>query len=171
MTVLRPGAIDAAPPGGRNACGGRPGAAFLGREECEPVRRGRKPRTAVAVKAIETKTFLGHTRSIEVRLGVAGSRPDGTRYRQLGLTIIRQQAAQRSAPCSCPCHAAASPYPDAIAEVFGRIITAPGSKPRMLDDGSIGRRGFRVVLRNGRPLRSSPCRPSGTERLAPPGDG
>ncbi|WP_434730643.1 hypothetical protein [Rhizobium binae] len=52
------------------------------REECEPVRRGRKQWTAVAVEAIETKASFGHTRSIEVRVGVTGSRPDGTQHRQ-----------------------------------------------------------------------------------------
>nr|ASK48847.1 hypothetical protein [Agrobacterium radiobacter] len=70
MTVLRPTAIDAAPLG-RNVSGGRPGAAFLAREECEPVRRGRKLRMAVAAKAVETKASFGHTRSIEDAMGVA----------------------------------------------------------------------------------------------------
>ncbi|WP_153510778.1 hypothetical protein [Rhizobium rhizogenes] len=70
MTVLRPTAIDAAPLG-RNVSGGRPGAAFLSREECEPVRRGRKSRMAVAAKSVETKASFGHTRSIEDAMGVA----------------------------------------------------------------------------------------------------
>lgn len=43
----------------------------MAREECEPVRRGRKLRMAVAAKAIETKASFGHTRSIEVCVGVA----------------------------------------------------------------------------------------------------
>ena len=45
---------------------------FLGhREECELVRRGRKLRMAIAAKAIETKASFGHTKSIEVCVGVA----------------------------------------------------------------------------------------------------
>ncbi|NSZ66867.1 hypothetical protein G6L11_27700 [Agrobacterium tumefaciens] len=43
----------------------------MAREECEPVRRGRKSRIAVAAKAVETKASFGHTRSIEVCMGVA----------------------------------------------------------------------------------------------------
>ena len=39
--------IDTAPSGPKRS-GGRPGAAFLYREECEPIRRGRKLRMAVA---------------------------------------------------------------------------------------------------------------------------
>ncbi len=58
-------------PTGPERSGGRQGAAFLAREECEPVRRGRKLRMAVAAKAVETKASFGHTRSIEVCVGVA----------------------------------------------------------------------------------------------------
>lgn len=42
------------------------------REECELVRRGRKLRMAIVAKAIETKASFGHTKSIEVCVGVAG---------------------------------------------------------------------------------------------------
>ncbi|KAA3497935.1 hypothetical protein DXM27_24640 [Rhizobium rhizogenes] len=70
MTVLRPGAIDAAPLRPERS-GGWPGAAFLAREECKLVCRGRKLRMAVAVRAIETKASFGHTKSIEVCVGVA----------------------------------------------------------------------------------------------------
>ncbi|NTA19736.1 MULTISPECIES: hypothetical protein [Rhizobium/Agrobacterium group] len=58
-------------PTGPERSRGWPGAAFLAREECEPVRRGRKSRIAVAAKAVETKASFGHTRSIEVCMGVA----------------------------------------------------------------------------------------------------
>ncbi|PDT80881.1 hypothetical protein CO676_25515 [Sinorhizobium sp. BJ1] len=103
------------------------------REECEPVRRGRKQRTAVADEAIETKASFGHTRSIEVA-SVWPARGGWNATTSAGLTIIRHQAAQHSCLCSCPrqrCRPA--PALDAIADVLGRIIVAPETKPRMLD--------------------------------------
>nr|WP_261454184.1 hypothetical protein [Agrobacterium fabrum] len=55
----------------------------MAREECEPVRRGRKLRMAVAAKAVETKASFGHTRSIEVCVGVAVRTGSTTTYREI----------------------------------------------------------------------------------------
>jgi len=70
------------PPGPKRS-GGRPGAAFLDREECERCSQGKKVATAVAVQAIETKTSFGHTQSIGVCAGAPCFNREGTRLMAL----------------------------------------------------------------------------------------
>jgi len=59
MAIDRPEATAAAP--ARAAAPAKDGArgAFLSREECEPVRRGRKSRCAVAAEVVEAKPTFG----------------------------------------------------------------------------------------------------------------
>lgn len=64
MTVEEIGDDRTAPSRGRNVSGGRPGAALLLREECEPVRRGRKSRTAVAGRrSRRSRSSIRHVKS------------------------------------------------------------------------------------------------------------
>lgn len=83
MAVYGPGAIDAAPAGvpvadratgwllGAETKWRTAGSGFLGREECEHSSQGKKAANSRCGMAIETKSSLGHTRSIEVCVGAA----------------------------------------------------------------------------------------------------
>ncbi|OWV71196.1 hypothetical protein ATY76_31590 [Rhizobium sp. R339] len=68
MAVYGPGAIDAAPFGPERS-GGRVGAAFLDREECEHSSQGKKVADGRCGMAIETK---GALRSHQIHRGLRG---------------------------------------------------------------------------------------------------